>query len=32
LLQDCARRGESHLDNAIIQEAIARLGTQETPC
>jgi 3-hydroxyisobutyrate dehydrogenase-like beta-hydroxyacid dehydrogenase len=32
LLQDCAQRGESHLDNAIIQEAIARLGTQETLC
>ncbi|MEY2620289.1 MAG: hypothetical protein RIT26_109 [Pseudomonadota bacterium] len=30
LLQSCADRGESHLDNAIIQEAIARLGeTQE---
>ena len=27
LLQTCADRGESHLDNAIIQEAIARMGT-----
>jgi putative dehydrogenase len=30
LLQSCVERGESHLDNAIIQEAIARLSTQET--
>ena len=30
LLQSCSERGESHMDNAIIQEAIARLGaTQE---
>ena len=26
LLQSCANRGEAHLDNAIIQEAIARLA------
>ncbi len=30
LLQSCTERGESHLDNAIIQEAIARLSSQET--
>jgi 3-hydroxyisobutyrate dehydrogenase-like beta-hydroxyacid dehydrogenase len=30
LLQSCAERGESHLDNAIIQEAIARLSPLET--
>jgi 3-hydroxyisobutyrate dehydrogenase-like beta-hydroxyacid dehydrogenase len=29
LMQSCAQRGEAHLDNSIIHEAIARLNSQE---